>query len=324
MNHFVTYEDSNRKAGVGDQVKNVVSAMLVAEYLGWSYKHSPGELDWFLPLELVAPLAPKKLRTESRLVVDQHFKHAPGEGIPEVRRKEVFGSYAPFVEEKKASGASLAVLNRLKEETTDVECLVFKKRFRFQLHQASLWTQERMLENDIYSPVVARLRNCFKRHPRYLARTRTSSALQVAIHIRRGDIVRLRRQPHDQHYSHPISFYETALNQIRDCLSGNCYRVVAYTNIDGLNTSLIQDVIDFCRRQGDIELKVSKDRNNKLSILDDFFDFMDSDYLVVSNSSLSQVAGHVSEGMKLYCPNRHYYGLQDSSFVALDSNGSIE
>jgi hypothetical protein len=202
----------------------------------------------------------------------------------------------------------LSEFSNLHAQYENQDCLVvLKNAYRVQLFQLYTWQRNGQLAGHVYERVVDMLRKNYRlRNPPSVSdanRNRTT----IAVHVRRGDVADTKgRVPSSQHYAHGMEYYDSILKKLKDFLNDRHPEIRIFTELKSA-----EDVVAYCKESPDVVLY----QGGKAEFADHFAQMVYSDILVVSNSSMSQVAGYLSEGLKIYHPNTHYHSLPEEEFI---------
>ena len=196
--------------------------------------------------------------------------------------------------------------SHLHDQYKNRDCLVIlKNSYRVQLFQTHAWYRDGLLKANIYERVVNSLRKNFS------ARNPDTSAgrdkILIVIHVRRGDVAEHKgRKPSSQHYAHSMEYYDAIISDLKQHLLRRSHAIEILTEF-----SNVEDVIDYCSKRPGILLR----QGGKAEFGDHFSRMVYSDILVVSNSSMSQMAGYLSKGLKIFHPNDQYQNLPAEEFI---------
>jgi hypothetical protein len=282
---FITHEKSIGRAG--HQFKDAVTPLIIAEIFGFVFVYTD--------YKAIAPFNLGHGRLSRNNLPD---------GIPVHIVEGPFWKGVPY--EK-----LMAEFSDLETQHQNQDCLVvLKNSFRVQLFQTYSWYRKGRLRDNIFDRVINTLRENFRiRNPQDLSafnRDKTS----IAVHIRRGDVAnRKDRIPSSQHYAHDMDYYDSILTQLKSSLDDRELDIRIYTE----HVSA-EDVVAYCKESPDIALH----QGGKAEFTDHFQKMVYSDILVVSNSSMSQMAGYLSRGLKIFHPNDQYHSLPEDEFVPVD------
>jgi hypothetical protein len=282
---FITHEKSGGRAG--HQFKDAITPLIIAEIFGFTFVYTRyPSLEFFNLAEgsLSRPDLPAGLSV--------HRMEGPHwYGI----------SYDALVSQ----------FESLQDATGSNDCLVvLANSFRVQLFQLWEWYASGLMKVNFYPHVIGILRSKFqKRNPRP-GYAEPGNSLKIAVHIRRGDLAkpRKRRTPSSQHYAHGMDFYDDILKKLKTLFREKEFHVHIFT--EHRNS---EDVVAYCKEHRDIILH----QGAKEEFANDFTEMVYSDVLVVSNSSMSQMAGYLSEGLKIYYPNDQYHSLPSDEFIPI-------
>lgn len=282
---FITHEKSIGRAG--HQFKDALTPLIIAEIFGFTYVYPEYPVLEVFNLGEGA-LRRTGLREEIQIAEIQgpHWKGVPFDTL-------------------------MSDFSNLILQHKDADCLILlTNSYRVQLFQAYEWYQKGQLVNNVYDRVVHKLRSNFElRNP-----PDTNSAghhqIKIAVHIRRGDVAdRKGRVPTSQHYAHGMEYYDRILDQLKSHLRHRELDIRIFT--ERLHA---EDVVAYCEKSPGISLQ----QGGKNEFADHFKQMVYSDILVVSNSSMSQMAGYLSEGLKIYHPNDQYRDLPEDTFIPVD------
>lgn len=286
---------THEKAGgrQGHKFKDAVSALVVAELFGFTYVYPEyASLDFFNFSE------DSILRRDLPLTIKEITIEGPyWQGV----------SYDQLC----------TTLNKvLDEDRREDQLLVLKNSYRVQLFQLHQWHENGLISKDLYSSITEKLRVLFRRRNSRNGLYYDPANINIAIHVRRGDIIRKKNKtPLSQHYAFPIEVYDLLISQLRNCFKEYATDIHVYTELHNAD-----DVAEHCRDKPHIKLH----RGGREEFHQDFLHMVYSDVLVVSNSSMSQIAGYLSDGVKLYSPNKQYCGLPEDEFLTFDTGGISE
>jgi hypothetical protein len=103
-----------------------------------------------------------------------------------------------------------------------------------------------------------------------------------------------------------MEYYDEILRKLKSFLSPRKLETRIFTEF-----SFADDVVAYCQQTSDVTLH----QGGKLEFADHFRQMVYSDILVVSNSSMSQMAGYLSNGLKIFHPNDQYHSLPENEFI---------
>ena len=280
---FITHEKSIGRSG--HQFKDAISPLIIAEIFGFSFVYN--EYKSIEPFNLGEG---RLSRADLPQDIPVHIIEGPyWRGVPYEKLMSEF------------SNLSVQYQN-------EGDCLlVLKNCFRVQLFQAYTWYSDGQLRDNVYESVVTTLRKNFRlRNPKETIH-RNENKTTIAVHIRRGDVaVHKGRAPSSQHYAHSMEYYDGILKKLKSYLSEQVLDICVYTEHKSAD-----DVVAYCKDAAGIVLH----QGGKIEFVDHFREMVYSDILVVSNSSMSQMAGYLSEGLKIFHPNDQYHSLPEDEFI---------
>lgn len=186
--------------------------------------------------------------------------------------------------------------------------VILTNSFRVHLFQTYQWYIQGQLKTNVYERVIRFLRGNFQ--SRNIPPAHEQNSIRIAVHIRRGDLAKPKRHrtPSSQHYAHPVQYYDAILGQLRNLLHDHNLNIHVYT--ENVNAD---DVVEYCNNTSDVVLH----QGGKNEFAEHFCEMVYSDILVISNSSMSQVAGYLCEGVKIYHPNDQYHSLPEDEFITV-------
>lgn len=283
---FITHERSEGRTG--HHFKDAITPLIVAEMFGFTYVYTEYKSLELFNLE------------ESRLTRN----HLP----PGIRVHRIEGPHWLGISYDDLMTEFSNVQNQFRNE----DCLVvLANSFRIQLFQLYQWYTNGQTTTNLYAHIVGLLRKNFQaRNPRD-ANPAQPGRKMIAVHIRRGDVANPRKQrtPSSQHYAHSMEYYDDILKTLRNHFREHEPEILVFT--EHLNA---EDVVSYCSKYPDILLH----QGGKPEFGEHFRRMVYSDILVVSNSSMSQMAGYICEGFKIYHPNDQYHGLPADEFIPVD------
>ena len=280
---YITHEKSTGRAG--HQYKDAITPLILAEMFGFTYVCTE-----YKSLELF------------NLGYGFQSRNELPENIKIIRLEGPYWYGIPYEQ-------LVTTVADIRQQNSSQDLLiVLMNSFRVQLFQLNHWYLEGKLPENYFQRVVRLLRKQFQaRNPR--PQNRASDQLVVAVHIRRGDVVNSlkNRVPSSQHYAHSVDYYDAILKTLLETMPGQKMQVHVYTEL--LNA---EDIVAYCRASPEIQLH----QGGKREFGNHFSEMVYSDILVVSNSSMSQMAGYLSEGVKIYFPNDQYFNLPEEEFIS--------
>ena len=283
---FITHEKSIGRSG--HQFKDAVTPLIIAEIFGFDFVCN--EYKSIEPFNLGEG---RLTRNDLPQDIPVHIIEGPyWRGAPYEKLISEFGNLSDQYHDREG-------------------CLVvLKNSFRVQLFQAYTWYREGQLKDNVYERVVSTLRNNFRiRNPQQTVNGNDNKTT-IAVHIRRGDVAEHKgRVPSSQHYAHSMEYYDEILQKLRSYLSERELDIHIYTEYKSAD-----DVVAYSKKTPDVVLH----QGGKVEFADHFREMVYSDILVVSNSSMSQMAGYLSEGLKIFHPNDQYHSLPEEEFIPVN------
>ena len=281
---YITHEKSIGRAG--HQFKDAVTPLIIAEIFGFSFVYTGYKTIEFFNLG-----EGRFTRDDLPQDIPVHTVEGPyWRGVPYDKLISEFGNL---------SG----------QYGNQGDCLVvLKNSFRVQLFQAYTWHRDGQLRDNVYERVVTTLRKNFRiRNPQRPTTHENKTKITVAVHVRRGDVAEHKgRVPSSQHYAHSMDYYDEILKKLKNNFGERKLDIRIYTEHKSAD-----DVVAYCQETPDVVLH----QGGKVEFADHFREMVYSDILVVSNSSMSQMAGYLSEGLKIFHPNDQYHSLPEDEFI---------
>ena len=279
---YITHERAEGRTG--HHFKDAITPIIVAELFGFTYVYTE-----YKSLELLDLKEGRLSRNDLPHDIPIHRMEGPHWlGIRYEKLQTEFSN--------------------VKDQYRNQDCLVvLANSYRIQLFQLYEWFTSGLTPTNMYEQIVGLLRKNFRiRNPNNLSMR--SGLPLIAVHIRRGDLAKplKQRTPSSQHYAHQMEYYDDILKKLRNHFQERKLEIHVFTE-----RSNAEDVANYCREHPDIILH----QGGKPEFADHFCRMVYADILVVSNSSMSQMAGYLSEGIKIYHPNDQYHSLPAEEFI---------
>ena len=329
----VTYADPNYQCGFGDKIKNIITAIAMAEILQCQYMHVPCEdLDFMMLQTVFPPLDLQKLQRRQFVFSKMVTQYAPPSFLNAYQIEKYQRNFRKLPYFTKTIGVDFYNLRQhlrriISELDGDEGLIIITNRFRIQIVDLFQWIDTGKIHQDAVANIKNHLRRALSNNASF--ESPPAKKLRVFVHIRRGDVTYRNyeeiepfiRKEACQHYCFPLAYYDKVINQLIARYGRGNLDITISTNCDQLGSDLVADIIQYAD-SNQFEITVDKQRI-KDNFVHDFAAMVKSDILVVSNSSMSQVAGFLSSGIKIYHPNVQYYDLPTPEFIATNASGII-
>ncbi|NET58680.1 MAG: hypothetical protein F6K47_21750 [Symploca sp. SIO2E6] len=335
-NKYVTViPNPHPDARLGHKLKDIFTAFILAEWFNLQYLHNPipdyrdgnnWEIFWGLGKdeELFADVVKKdicivssspllgirRLRYKSYTLLKNIIK------IEKIVRKIIYTiiTRIKFIPEWRSLYWHGVEFNYIEEVFKDVNdnkqeiIYSFLYGVRVTLSQINVWGKEGRINPHIYENTLNRLRTKYhqNQHPDktcYYNR----DLINIAVPIRRDDATIKNER------FITLKFYENIVDQLIEVFANKSYEFHIYSLA---SEEQAQEIINsFTKKCDRVKFNINEPAMKVMHHL------IVSDVLIVDHSSFPQIAGFLSQGIKLYHPRGYIEGLDDNTWITVDDDG---